>query len=79
MSHNRGRPNKMEHICNCGKEYRNAQTLASHKYDAKIGKTKCTTANIDLGVSFQGPLQQKFLGYKSMFDQRVSQPQLYEE
>ena len=56
MSHNRGRPNKMEHICNCGKEYRNAQTLASHKYDAKIGKTKCTTANIDLGVSFQGPL-----------------------
>lgn len=38
----KGRPSKQEHFCQCGKEYRNAATLASHKYDAKMGRTKCT-------------------------------------
>lgn len=38
-----GRPPKEQHICNiCRQEFDTAQKLASHKGNAKRGKTKCT-------------------------------------
>jgi len=43
---NRGRPPKELHECEaCGHQYKNAQSLASHKRDAKKGKVKCAIAS----------------------------------
>jgi hypothetical protein len=38
----KGRPEHEEHICStCLKTYKSADSLASHKRQAKLGKVKC--------------------------------------